>query len=499
MSNHEGIKYSHQELVDKSNESIAKVKDIVSKDPKRQKYHFMAPAYWINDPNGLIQFKGEYHLFYQHHPYSPKWGAMHWGHAKSTDLVHWEHLPIALAPSEEYDRDEKGGCFSGSAVDDNGILTLIYTGVILENEIQKQVQCIAASADGITFTKHAGNPVISEPPADGSWEFRDPKVWKHHGTWYMVVGSCKNEKGKALLYDSSDLYNWDYIGVLAESDGSQGLMWECPDFFPLGDKYVLIVSPIGMAGHKVIYMVGEMDYATGKFTPERYEEVDHGFDFYAPQTFLDDKGRRIMIGWMNSWDWMPWFKSFGPTTVNHWCGAMSIPRVLSLCEDGRIRFEPVEELKNLRRAYHQFNDVKIIPDSCNVLEGLQGDSLEIIAEFDLNDCDADVFGFKLRCSSDYKEKTLVTYNTKTRELLVDRSESDAESEGARGCQLEVKGGKLKIHIFVDRSSVEVFANGGRVVMSNNIYPHPSSKGVDVFSRRGTVNMTSLDVWELSKG
>ncbi|WP_094550651.1 glycoside hydrolase family 32 protein [Petroclostridium xylanilyticum] len=489
---------SHQELVDKANESVESVKEVVAKDPQRCAYHFMAPAYWINDPNGLIYFRGEYHLFYQHNPYGPLWGAMHWGHAKSKDLVHWEYLPIALAPSEDYDYHERGGCFSGSAVDDNGLFTLIYTGTVLEKDGQvKQVQCVATSTDGITFTKYPGNPVINQPPVDGSSDFRDPKVWKHHDTWYMVVGSCKNGKGKALLYKSLDLRNWDYVGVLAESDGTKGTMWECPDFFPLGDKYVLIVSPMGMDNHKVIYMVGNMDYGTGRFTSDRYEEVDYGFDFYAPQTFLDGQGRRIMIGWMNSWDWMPWFKSFGPTVTNNWCGIMSVPRVLSLDSDGRLIFQPVEELKSLRRQHRQFKDFEIVQDSSNILGDFKGNCLEVIGEFDLNSCNANEFGFKLRCSSDGKEQTYVKYNTKAKELIFVRNKLDASSEEIRRCKVEISNNKtLKLHIFIDRISVEVFVNEGKVVMSSNIYPSPSSQGIDIFSHGGTVKMISLDVWQL---
>ena len=303
---------SHQELIARANESVAKVKDIVLKNPHRNKYHFMAPAYWLSDPNGLIYFKGEYHMFYQHYPYAPHWGSMHWGHAKSKDLVHWEHLPIALAPSEHYDLDERGGCFSGSAVDDNGTLAVVYTGTVWREGKVIQSQCLATSTDGITFEKYEGNPVIPGPPEDGSADFRDPKVWKHDGKWYVVIGSCKDGKGKALLYRSDDLKKWDYVGVLAESDGSMGTMWECPDFFPLGDKHVLVFSAMGMGEKKTMYLVGNMDYETGKFTWDTCGEVDCGFEYYAPQSFLDDKGRRIMIAWLNAWDWMPWWKTLVP-------------------------------------------------------------------------------------------------------------------------------------------------------------------------------------------
>jgi beta-fructofuranosidase len=162
----------------------------------RQRYHFMAPSGWINDPNGLVYWQGQYHLFYQHNPFKPEWGAMHWGHAYSRDMVHWKHEPIALAPSEAYDLDEKGGCFSGSAVDNQGVLTLIYTGrVNCEGEPIETV-CIAESRDGVHFEKHRANPVISQPPDTGSRNFRDPKVWRHEDYWYLIAGTCKNGRGE---------------------------------------------------------------------------------------------------------------------------------------------------------------------------------------------------------------------------------------------------------------------------------------------------------------
>ena len=297
----------HLEKLKQSQNYIDSIKDEIKNKPYRQGYHFMAPTGWINDPNGLSFYNGEYHLFYQYNPYSGEWQSMHWGHAVSKDLVNWRHLPVALAPSEFYDNDDKGGCFSGSAVDDNGVLTLMYTGTVNEGETSIQTQCIATSNDGINFEKYENNPVIAKYPKDGSMDFRDPKVWRENDAWYVVIGSSKDNDGKALLYKSDDLRNWEYVGVLAESNGEFGYMWECPDFFKLDDKYVLIISPMGVENRKVIYFVGDMDYNTGKFTYETEGEIDLGFDYYAPQTLLDDKNRRIMIGWQNSWAWMPWF------------------------------------------------------------------------------------------------------------------------------------------------------------------------------------------------
>lgn len=487
---------SHRDALLKAEQSIAKIKDTVSKDLHRLKFHFMAPAYWINDPNGLIFYKGEYHMFYQHYPYAPQWGAMHWGHAKSKDLVHWEHLPIALAPSEAYDLDERGGCFSGSAVDDNGVLTLLYTGTVIRDGKVIQSQCLATSGDGITFEKYDENPVIPAPPDDGSADFRDPKVWKHGDMWYMVVGSSKDGRGKALLYRSQDLRKWDYAGVLAESDGTMGTMWECPDFFPLGDRYVLMFSPMGMGDRKTIYLIGDMDYETGTFAWDVMGDIDHGFEYYAPQSFLDGKGRRIIIAWLNAWDWMPWFKGFGPTDKNHWCGAMSTPRIVELDADGRLKFSPVEELQALRREHYRFESTPVIPGKTILPKYVGSDCLEIKAEFQLVGCEAEEIGFILRASADNAQQTILAYNLLTKKLRFDRSRSDGWSEGIPSVKLESGGDTLKLHIFIDTCMVEVYTENNRTVMTNNIYPDPASVGLDVFTLGGQANIISIDIWKL---
>jgi len=485
----------HKLMVDKAEQSVAQMKDFVAEDPMRMKYHFMAPAYWLNDPNGLIYFRGEYHLFYQHHPYSAQWGAMHWGHAVSKDLVHWKHLPIALAPSESYDLHERGGCFSGSAVDHDGVLTLFYTGTVVRDENVVQTQCIAASHDGISFEKYVGNPVISGPPEGNAQDFRDPKVWRHGDKWYMVVGSSKDGKGRALLYRSSDLYVWEYFNVLAESDGSMGTMWECPDLFPLGDRHVLMFSPMGMGDRQTVYLTGQMNYKTGQFTAETCGQVDDGFDFYAPQSFEDGKGRRIIIGWLNSWEWMPWFTHHGPTSQNHWCGAMSIPRTVEMGEHGQLKFLPVEELAVLR-GEHYHVDRLLVAGMEQVLP-IEGDCLEIIAVFRLTDCDANEFGIKMRVSEDGQEETVLSYLCRTGELQFDRNRSDNWSQGIRKCRVNLaENGKLKLHIFIDTCVVEVFANDGYAAMSNNIYPKPDHKGLKIFSHGGKVELESLDIWKL---
>ncbi|MFC0470685.1 glycoside hydrolase family 32 protein [Halalkalibacter kiskunsagensis] len=479
----------HQELIKQAELSIGHVKDMVNSDIYRMGYHFMSPANWINDPNGLIYFNGEYHLFYQYHPYSPEWGPMHWGHAKSKDLVYWEHLPIALAPSEEYD---SGGCFSGCAVIIDDKLMLIYTGnTYLEDGSRKQVQCIAESKDGIHFQKFEGNPIISDPPLDGTMEFRDPNVWKHKESWYMIVGSGKDGKGKALLYKSINLFDWDYMGYVIESDGSQGQMWECPDLFPLGEKHVLIISPIyDDKTRNTIYMIGHMNYETCKFTPEFTGVFDYGFDNYAAQSLLDDQGRRIVFGWMDHWG------SYLPTKENGWAGAMTLPRVLNLLPDGKLSIKPVPELSLLREKHYKYLHLKVTDKPTSLLGNIVGDCLEIMAEIDFVNCTAEEFGIKLKCPEGNYEQKIVTFNTFAGQIIVNRTMSNKGDSSISYSKIRNNLESLKIHLFIDKSSIELFIDDGRVTLSNRIYPSKNRLEVDLFAKNGSVNIKLMEIWKL---
>ncbi|MBL0385774.1 glycoside hydrolase family 32 protein [Tumebacillus sp. ITR2] len=466
----------------------------------RLAYHIMAPANWINDPNGLIQYKGEYHVFYQHHPDSPKWGPMHWGHVRSKDLVHWERLPIALAPSEEYDRD---GCFSGCAVvNDAGELTLIYTGNVWTNEQEtelRQQQCLATSRDGVTFTKDAEQLQVPDVPFDCQGHLRDPKVWKEGDLWYMILGTREDNDGKVVLYRSQNLRDWSYMGVAAESDGTLGYMWECPDLFSLNGKEVLVFSPQGMEPqgdlyqnlHQTGYLVGHLDYETGRLEHGAFTELDKGFDFYAAQTFLDEQGRRILIGWMDMWE------SAMPTQEYGWAGALTIPRLLELTDEDRLLMKPVPELEALRGEGFHAQDVEV-SSGTQVLQSVKGDAFEVLAEFDLTTCEAETFGIKVRCSEEGAEETVVSFSRQTSTLTFDRNRSGAGVAGVRRAQLHGRDQQtLRLHLFVDRSSLEVFANDGVIVLTGRIYPNEASQGVHLFAEGGSVKLLSLDVWKLS--
>lgn len=294
---------------------------------KRLKYHFEPSKGWMNDPNGLVYYKNQYHAFFQHNPYSTKWDKMHWGHAVSDDLVKWKELPIALYPDQSYESD--GGCFSGSAIEKDGRLYLFYTSVA-----EKQTQSVAFSDDGINFTKYKNNPVIKENPL-GYYDFRDPKVTKIDNQYYMVTGSGNSNSGQVLLFESENLLDWSYVGVLFESEKYAPCI-ECPDFFKLGEKYVLMFSKMNTPSRTTNFVIG--DFVDGKLVNTVECLPEWGQDFYAPQTMWDG-ARRILIGWMYHWG------KKAPLNCP-FAGALSIPRELKLDGD-KIYNYPVAEAKSL--------------------------------------------------------------------------------------------------------------------------------------------------------
>lgn len=317
---------------------------------QRFQYHFEPRKGWMNDPNGLIYYKGQYHAFFQHNPYASFWGPMHWGHAVSDDLLHWRELPIALYPDQPY--EDAGGCFSGSAVEKDGKLYLFYTSVSKE---YGQTQSMAVSEDGIVFHKYEGNPVIRVNPVGDNKNFRDPKVSKIDGTYYMVVGTGDKDKGRVLLFASEDLLHWNYQGILFEGREYASCI-ECPDFFQLGDKYVLMFSKMKETFRSTYFVVG--DFVDGKLENYTIQNPERGFDFYAPQTF-EQGGRRIMIGWMYHWG------KFAPLGTPY-AGALSIPREIYL-KKGIIYNYPVEEARHLLAKESSY--VKIENDRLRCSDG----------------------------------------------------------------------------------------------------------------------------------
>jgi len=297
----------------------------------RLRYHFEPQRGWMNDPNGLVYFAGQYHIFYQHRPDTlvPE-GPVCWGHAVSDDLIHWEHRPIALHPDQPY--EDKGGCYSGSAIVKDGVLYLFYTAV---SHARGQTQCVAVSRDGRHFEKYAGNPLLPRAP-HGGYDFRDPKVVCFDGVYYMVVGSGWQGTGQVLLYRSDDLLAWNYVGVLYE-DAPGSKVCECPDFFRLGDTYVLMYSRIGVSRYATQFVCGAFDGE--RLTPQAVSTPEAGPEFYAPQTFEDPQGRRLLLAWLYRWG-----RPADPGAVS--VGALTIPREVGL-RGGQVVTFPVAEARHL--------------------------------------------------------------------------------------------------------------------------------------------------------
>lgn len=461
---------------------------------ERPVFHMSSPTGWINDPNGFSVFQGRYHLFFQYHPYSKKWGPMHWGHCVSRDLIKWEYLPAAMAPDESYD---EGGCYSGSAMEVNGEHVLVYTGVMdryLDDGFHyyRQVQCMARG-NGVDYIKSRENPVITGetiPEGSSLEDFRDPKIWKEDDGYYLVVGSRSEDgSGQILLYRSKDLNGWEYVTVLDRSRNRYGKMWECPDFFSLGDKQILMVSPQDMRaeglefhnGNNSMFIYGQYDKASHEFIREKVTSADYGLDFYAPQTLMAEDGRRILIGWMQSWD-----ANITPAHFQ-WSGMMTVPRELTL-ENGRIYQRPVRELEGYRRDMVRYEGLAITGST--TLKNIRGRVLELLVE--ITGFDFEHFRIQFGKNNDYE--TFVQYSRKKRCLTIDRTHSGIDRDVVCRRKMEIapmegeKGGEvLKLRILLDKYSVEVFVNEGEKVMSSLFYTPLEADGI-VFDCDGTARM-----------
>jgi fructan beta-fructosidase len=489
---------------------LAGLAGAVPDHPHRPRYHFTPDRNFMNDPNGLVYFEGEYHLFYQHNPFGDRWGHMSWGHAVSDDLVRWRHLPVAL-------REEDGVMiFSGSAVVDrrntsglcgpkgstDACLVAVYAG----HGHDKQTQNLAYSRDrGRTWTKYPGNPVLDI----GSRDFRDPKVFWHEptGRWVMAVSLA--EERKIRFYGSADLEAWKPLGEFGPAGYTKG-QWECPDLFELeveGERgrkrWVLDVdvnpgAPLGGSADQ--YFVGTFDGTTFRSDnpPGTVLWADHGKDFYASLSWSDlppSDPRRVWIAWMSNWQ----YANEDPTSP--WRGMFTVPRALRLVptrEGLRLAQEPVAELETLRGPRSSV-PARGVAGSWAV-EGVAGDGLDIVTE--LAPGAASSFGLKVRKGKG--EETVVGYDTRAGEVFVDRRRSGnvavhADFPGRHVAPLPLDGGTLKLRVLVDRSSVEVFAGDGRAVITDRIYPGPASRGVEVWSEGGSARLLALDAWPLDAG
>ena len=448
------------------------------------RYHVTGGVGWINDPNGFSVYQGEYHLFFQYHPYDNHWGPMHWGHVKSRDLIRWERLPAALAPDEEYDG---GGCYSGSAVElEDGRHLLMYTGVRKETlpdgtvgEIQ--TQCLAVG-DGVDYEKYPGNPVIAAdllPPGGSPRDFRDPKLWRTPaGDFRAVMGDrCPDGSGAVLLYESPDALSWRFVGTVAASRNLHGRMWECPDLFSLDGRDVLLVSPQEMKaqglefieGNVSLCLIGTLDEKTGELCRDHVQTVDYGLDFYAPQTTMTTDGRRVMIAWMQYWDsverqpeGLPFF------------GQFTTPRELHV-RDGRLIQSPVRELEAYRGERVEYREIPLSGET--ELPGVSGRCLDMTVTVRPG---AERFGeFRVEIAAGGEYATAVIYRPETGTVLVDRSRSGdpAGVMDRREFSVRDREGVLTLRLLLDRYSLELFVNGGEQAASFTIYTPAEADGI----------------------
>ena len=431
----------------------------------RPAFHAVAPVGWINDPNGFCWFHGQYHLFGQYHPYSAKWGPMHWGHWVSPDLIHWEWAGVAMAPDQEYDQ---AGVFSGTALIENDVLIVMYTGVSLSPDGRLiQQQCIARSKDGYHFEKDPRNPVIrsedlpADVPAD---DFRDPKLFRTPDGYRAIMAARNAAGGELLVYSSQDLASWKLAGTCTEGISR---MLECPDYHRIDGKDLLVFCAIGLpeapghfpSPHTAVYMTGSMNDQYTAFQGISPEAVDMGLNFYAPQA-ADTPDGCILTSWM------PGPGGTIPTDdLGHqWAGCMVLPRQLHIRED-RLYQKPVEAVRKLRRNKISIHQV-MEPDQPFI--GSHGKCFE----------------WELKLKADHSVRMdlfrsegngfLVTWDPASGMLTMDRNGCGHDMSGKAPervtAHLFTPGNAITLNIFVDTCTVELFANEGERVMSANVYP-----------------------------
>lgn len=472
--------------------SILEKKEIVEKDFWRQKYHIQGIVGLINDPNGFSQFKGKYHMFYQWNPLGTDHKNKTWAHSVSDDLLHWKRLKTALRPDTRYSKD---GVYSGSAIVDDDKLYLFYTGNVKDSDGNREsYQCLAVSSDGENFERW--EPSIVNQPDGYTRHIRDPKIWKKDGKFYAVIGiQGENLEGKAVLYSSENIKDWKFEGEIAGANHGKikdfGFMWECPDYFQLKDektgeiKDLLVFSPQGLEPegdlynnkYQTGYLFGKLDYEKPEFEIlSDFVEIDRGNDFYAPQSMEDDKGRRLIVGWMG----IPEEEDF-PTVKNEWLHCLTLPRKLKVI-DGKLYQLPIKEMESIRGEKIEFSEK--VTGEVKVGTGL---TYELKAKF--TDFNSD-FGLKLRTGKN--SETVLKFDYNDKKFVLDRTKGEQPDKRLRKVYLGDIS-KLELTVFVDNSSVEVFINGGAEVFSSRIFPEKDADGISVFADKD-VNV-EIEKWE----
>jgi len=459
-------------------------------DHNRPGYHITPPGNWLNDPNGLIAWDGQYHVFYQYNPGGPFHNAIHWGHVVSDDLVTWRDQPVALTPSP--DGPDRDGCWSGCAVEDDGTARIVYSG----GRDRDQLPCLAtAKSDSLRqWNKYEENPIISEVPRElditetEHWaaEFRDHCIWQEGDTWYQLIGSgIQGRGGAVLLYTAETLQDWEYEGTfLVEDEPSSDAIWECPELLDLGEKQLLHVSNY----EDVVYFVGEVQ--DGRFQVDHRGVLDHGA-FYAPQS-MDLGDRSVTIGWL------PEARDGNAQWDAGWSGALSLPRELTLGPDGQLRQHVAKEVRQLRTSKLSVPEAVTLDSDSHRFE-VGGPQLEL--QFTLELGDATACELAVLESSDQSERTLIRY-TQDGELLVDRTTASHDEQSTTETQrMDVPHTEdgVSIRAFVDRSVIELYANE-RECLTSRLYPTDAdASGLSFITHEGEASIRSVSVWELRDG
>lgn len=487
------------ELAQKKQDELASIiKNSNEIQNQRPLFHFATPGGWCNDPNGFSQFDDKIHLFYQYNPYSTKWGSIHWGHVISKDMLDWELQPVALAPENEGDCK---GCFSGTAIDDNGCHLMAYTGVSNNGKVDIQNQCIA-SGDGIRYQKKSEKAIITAediPFKYNNEHFRDPKLWKKDGVYYMAcVIKQLNDCGALILFESQDSKIWKYKGMLDSSKDGLSKMWECPDLLNLDGKDMMILSPQEMKedyqlgfhnGNNSLYITGTLDYENVKFTREVRPEngytaaqIDYGIDFYAPETTKLKDGRTILIAWMQSWE------SYITPENYIWSGMMTIPRELSF-KNNRLYQNPIRELEKWKvgqiQGNAEKNEIKVFETQPRHFE------LDLVLDFETD-------GYvELFLGNDKTESVSLRFDLSEKSILFDRSKSlTPGAVSFRKAKLEPEGKKMNVRILCDTCSLEVFADDGKIAFTNSFFFTDSNSPFEL--RNQTSGSVAYSYWKIKK-
>ncbi|MHC4424200.1 MAG: glycoside hydrolase family 32 protein [Planctomycetota bacterium] len=470
---------SHDSAIAKAMEALAKAASRVWADRTRPLYHFLPPAQWMNDPCGGLKYKGWYHVFYQVNPYGDRWDKIHWGHARSKDMVYWEHLPVALAPLPHEVR-----CNSGCVtINKQGEPMIFYTSVLSG---APREQCAAIGDDDlIRWKRNPENPILTlqnhgGPQYGGGWS--DCYIFEHQQRTFMVIGvDHLGDQVAVPLYEAQNpaYTQWAYRGLLFQAPRSETRNMEVPIFFELGDKWILLYHPSG----PIEYCVGTFDIKTLKFVPQkrgklvyhksgRVEGVTDDRGLNSPHVFFDDSGRCIMYGWISG------FKN-----SRGWNGCLALPRVLSLDTDDRPVQRPVPELIKLRAEHFRFENLTL-EDSGHVLQEVSGDTLEILVTFKPKG--AKHFGLRVRRSDDGRNAVVIGSDGRTLDVAGTKAPLQPKEETKT----------LTLHVFLDRSVLEVFASDGRTSVAKVIYPDEQDLSIELFALHGKAIVESIDIWQM---